>query len=135
LKQRKNTSFDGAYEHFAISCPLESFARPQFQTVIINKVKDISPFIREIIYKAQLFINYYVLHKCIDDIPNLIFTKFLVFSLQGHIWIHITGSTSTALSYSFRSQWRFLSVFKSTSYMFETAWPNYELQWHVIRSV
>jgi hypothetical protein len=43
--------------------------------VIINKVKDISPFIREIIYKAQLFINYYVLHKCIDDIPNLIFTQ------------------------------------------------------------
>ncbi|KAI9350458.1 hypothetical protein BD770DRAFT_429710 [Pilaira anomala] len=55
--------------------------RTGYSDTFINKVKIISAFSREVIFKAQLFVNYYIITNCLTTIPNEIFTKNFWYSI------------------------------------------------------
>ncbi|KAI8053639.1 hypothetical protein BDF21DRAFT_350039 [Thamnidium elegans] len=72
--QKLNRIFDGIFEYYTVSIPFNTVARPKFKTRFLTKVQEILPFIREIIVKTQLFVNYYIMVNCHQTIPNDIFT-------------------------------------------------------------
>ena len=81
INQRIYRIFGGQYEYYSIKIPLKSVIRPGYSDTFINKVKIISAFNREVIFKAQLFVNYYIITNCLTTIPNEIFTQNFWYSI------------------------------------------------------
>ena len=75
INQTINRIFGGHYEYYSVKIPLKTVILPRYSDTFTNKVKIISAFNREVIYKAQLFINYYIINNCLTTIPNEIFSQ------------------------------------------------------------
>ncbi|KAI9257862.1 hypothetical protein EDC94DRAFT_179276 [Helicostylum pulchrum] len=75
IDQRLNRIFDRSFEHYTVSIRFNTVVKPRFKATFLTKVQEISPLIREVIVKTQLFMNYYIIINCREAILNRIFTE------------------------------------------------------------
>ncbi|KAI9363808.1 hypothetical protein BD770DRAFT_407368 [Pilaira anomala] len=66
---------------YSIIIPLKTVIRPRYSDTLTNRVKIISAFSKEVIFKAQLFINYYIINNCLTTIPKEIFSQNFLYSV------------------------------------------------------
>lgn len=81
MKQRIIRIFNDQFEYFTFFIPLNSVVKPKFKDTLIKQVQAVSPFIREVILKVQMFLNYYILSKCTSSIPNVLLTQNFLYGM------------------------------------------------------
>lgn len=54
---------------------LDTIPRPEYETLITNKVLVVSEYVRNIMIRAQLFVNYYVITHVDQAIDKNVFTQ------------------------------------------------------------
>ncbi|GAA5809320.1 hypothetical protein MFLAVUS_002727 [Mucor flavus] len=98
LKERLTMAFPESYERFTISLPLQSFLKfdeeeegerlEQYQ----QRITELSSFLRQVIYRAQILINYYILSNSInmDNLSNNIFDRNFWYRVCRLIYQNIT---------------------------------------------
>lgn len=70
------------HERYTVSVPLRSFlpVPDDAFVIILDKIKSLSIFLRRVVYKAQLFVNYYII-KYPESLPNEFFQQNFWYSL------------------------------------------------------
>jgi hypothetical protein len=65
----------GAYDHYTKKVPLENWIKTEYKSLFQRNAIKASAEVRHVVYRAQLFVNYYlVMHKN-DIIPKEIYTQ------------------------------------------------------------
>lgn len=80
------------YQRYTVSLPLKSFASTVDEDVYnraLEKIKSLSTFLRKVVFKAQLFINFYILRR-----PNNLTNEFF----QQNFWYSICRVVNENLS-------------------------------------
>lgn len=75
ITQRLNRLFDGCYGYYTVAIPFNTIVRPRFKTRSLTKLQGILLFSRDIVVKAQMFINYYIMTNCNEHILGEIFNQ------------------------------------------------------------
>jgi hypothetical protein len=54
---------------------LDTILRPEYKTVILNKVQTVSEHVRNVMIRAQLFVNYYIITHSNQTVDKKLFTQ------------------------------------------------------------
>src|ERR1700731_547108 len=60
-------------EHFVRRIPISSIVRQQYQTQLQQKITELSAHIREIVTRAQVFVNGYIIDHASQPIPSYLY--------------------------------------------------------------
>lgn len=83
LQELLERNFGSRYQRYTVSLPLKSFVRTADEDAyneVLEKIKNLSTFLREVVFKAQFFINFYILKH-----PNNLTNDFF----QQNFWYSI----------------------------------------------
>ena len=62
-------------EHFVRRIPFSSIVRQQYQTQLQQKITELSAHIREIVTRAQVFVNGYIIDHASQPIPSYLYSQ------------------------------------------------------------
>ncbi|KAF7720510.1 hypothetical protein EC973_007926, partial [Apophysomyces ossiformis] len=66
---------DNHYETFTRKLPASSVVRPEFREIFQENSVRLSAFLRELIFRAQLLVNSYIIANCERPVPSYIYTQ------------------------------------------------------------
>jgi hypothetical protein len=68
-------AFPDGYNRTTISLPVSSVIRQGFRTIFTEHSKLVSEFQRNVVFKTQLFVNYFIISNCVSETPKKIFEQ------------------------------------------------------------
>jgi hypothetical protein len=63
-------AFPDEYNRTTISLPVSSVIRQGFRATFTEYSKFVSEFQRDVIFKTQFFVNYFIISNCVSEIPK-----------------------------------------------------------------
>jgi hypothetical protein len=99
LKERLSMAFPESYQRFTISLTLKSFLKINKQEEPADKLEqfqrrviELSTFLRQVVYRAQIFVSYYILSNAnsVGNLTNDIFDKIFWYRICRVVYGKIT---------------------------------------------
>lgn len=69
------------FQMFTRKIPLDNCVKEQYKSVLKNRILSASEDVRQLLFRAQLFVNHYILLHCNDNIPKCIFQQNFWYSM------------------------------------------------------
>lgn len=104
-------------EHFIRRIPFNSVVREKYQDQLRNKINHLSSFIRQVVLRAQVFVNGYIIDHAQDPISPYIYSQQFWYSVCQLVMSREVTNTNTNLSTDIKDQWaEFIGRYPSATY-------------------
>ena len=105
IKEKTKLVLGTKVEHFTRRVPFNSVVRPEHQDLLRQKVCELSMFIREIVFRAQVFVNWYILLHASEPIPSYVYSQQFWYSVCQLVGNRSVTNTNTNMPIDVLQHW------------------------------